>query len=296
MKRAVCLLVGAVMVLLLGSALALGDVEVHFHETPPDDWNERNLFRLTMFRTTYNDAMLLECGGQTMIVDSGTKKWTKSLLRAYREKNLVDENGNVHVDRIFISHPHDDHVGGAIRMVENGLTADEYLTNIPRNFKDDLHRKAIKTMEKHQIPIHFLEQNEILTMGDAELRVFWYSGYKDLNQASAIIHVRFGDATLLLTGDAVNAAQRGLLREWPVEYLRSDVMKAPHHAINACEKAFLEAVNPKLVFASAQRDQISETVNQMKTHGIPLVCHTLGRIVLETDGTVWYVEQYRDTF
>lgn len=79
MKRAVCLLVGAVMVLLLGSALALGDVEVHFHETPPDDWNERNLFRLTMFRTTYNDAMLLECGGQTMIVDSGTKKWTKSL-------------------------------------------------------------------------------------------------------------------------------------------------------------------------------------------------------------------------
>ncbi|MBQ9265093.1 MAG: MBL fold metallo-hydrolase [Clostridia bacterium] len=295
MKKWVTALVCIMMILfpLIG---ATAEAKVYVNQTPPADWSERDLLRLTVFNTTTNDAMLLECGGQTMIVDGGWQKWAGPLMRAYQAMGLIDEGGNPHVDRIFISHPHDDHVLGVIKMVERGLTSDEYITNIPEKYKDTYHQQALKLMKKNNISIHYLQQNEIIQMGNANLRVFWYSDWKDLNQASAVIHVEYGDATLLLTGDAVGAAQRGLLREVPTEYLKSDIMKVPHHAYNICVKEFLEAVDPQLTFATARQRQIPKVVSQMKARNIALLCHNLGRIVLETDGTEWYVRQYRNEF
>lgn len=289
----VCLILSAALFL-----SACADVEVHFNETPPDDWQSRNLLRLSMFNTTNNDAMLLECGGECMIIDGGNKSFAKRLLNAYREMGHVNENGDVYVNRIFNTHPHDDHMDGIINMLENGLCADEFMTSFPSNYKakDSKQQELLKAVEKRGIPIHYIQQFEEIKMGDAVLVFFWYAGGKTTNQLSCCTYVTFGDATMLLTGDLVNAAQRGVLREVSTDYLKADVMKMPHHGMNICDKSFLDAVQPKLVFVTARQQGVPKLLQQMTARGIPLVRHSIGRIVLETDGTVWYVNQLRDVF
>ena len=62
------------------------------------------------------------------------------------------------------------------------------------------------------------------------------------------------------------------------------------------EEDFLDAVRPKLVFANNWERATRDTAYQMRHKGIKYVTHDKGRIVLETDGKVWYVTQIRWKF
>lgn len=289
-------LIFAVLFLLAIQASALAEVPVFFNKEPPADWQDRDLMRLIVFNSTTNDAMLLECGGESMIIDGAWQKFAGPLYRAYKKLGHVNEKGEVYVNKIFNTHPHDDHLMGIIKMLEKGLKADEFLTSFKKGYKDDIHQKALKLLKKKKIPVHYLKQNEEIQLGGAKLTVFWYKKGKEPNQLSAVARVTFGDASMLLTADLVNAAQRGILRQVPAEMLKADVMKIPHHGINICEKAFLKAVSPKFAFVTNYQREVQPVVNQMREHHITLACHNHGRIVLETDGSVWYIRQEKGQF
>jgi competence protein ComEC len=64
----------------------------------------------------------------------------------------------------------------------------------------------------------------------------------DPNNNSLVLRATVGSVSLLLTGDAENPAQLGLLGSGA--RLRSDVLKVPHHGSAYSESAFLDAVDP----------------------------------------------------
>lgn len=293
-KRWICMV--CALLFCLPHLYALSEVPVHFNETPPEDWQERNLLRLTVFKTMVNDAMLLQCGGDAMLVDGAMDKWAQKLMDAFAEMGLTAEDGHVHIPHVFNTHPHEDHLKGIYRMIRKGLTTDEFITSFPDTYKNSMLRTALKEFRGRDIPIHQLEQNEIMDLGGATLRFFWWADGGGPNELSCLTHVTFGDATLLLTADAESIAQMGVLNQVPVDWLKADILKFPHHAYTIMEIDFLETVNPQLVFATNWLSNIEPCARQVERRNMTFVTQGYGRIVMETDGKEWYVTQYLGEF
>lgn len=116
-------------------------------------------------------------------------------------------------------------------------------------------------------------------------------GQSDANEASAVVRVRFGRVSVLLTGDAGETAQRWLLRSG-VD-LRSTVLDVPHHGSRHVMAEFLRAVRPAVAVISVGR-------NNPFGHPAPSTLMFLqalnatiwrtdqqGGLVVWTDGTGW---------
>ena len=82
MKKLLCLLLA--LMCLCPAALA----EVHVEEDPPEDWAGRDLMRLTVFRTGEGDCMLLEAGGECMMIDGGPYKYREKLRDALNAREI----------------------------------------------------------------------------------------------------------------------------------------------------------------------------------------------------------------
>ena len=273
---------------------ASAEVTVNISKTPPADWEERDLLRLIVFKVTPCDAMLLQCGGESMMIDSGTRKFARVLEQALKDLGYGNTaDGHVHMPILFNTHPHDDHLQGFWQMVRNGMTTDLFMTSFPAEYRNEMQQQALKEFTGRGIPIHIIEQNEEMTLGGARLRFFWWSGGNDPNELSCVTRVEFGNTSILLTGDAVGMAQHGLLEQVPHEWLKADILKSPHHSYTVMVKDFLDAVSPLYVFSSNTLYHAQTTQNQVEAHGAKFGTSASGRIVLETDGNEWYIYQLR---
>ena len=276
------------MILLLGQAQA----EIYLDAEPPAEWaNRDDLMRVTAFATLINDCTLIEVGGRSMLVDGGVRKWRTQLVEA-----LAELGYDGHVDILFNTHPHDDHVQGVTYMVKEGFRADEFWSSFPETYRSDIQKAIVKALQNAEIPYHQLSQMETVDFGGARLVFYWWEDGKDPNSRSCLMHVKYGEATLLMAADATGASQNGILKVVDPEYIRADVLKLPHHGIVACPAAFLDTVDPGFVFVTNRKSSTPKATTQLQNKKIPFYNTTLGRVVMVTDGTDWYIKQYRDMF
>ena len=74
MKKAIGALILAIV--LAAGMLCGAGAEVFLNKQKPADWEERDLLKITVMDFVQNDAFILQCGGESMIIDGGsTKHW-----------------------------------------------------------------------------------------------------------------------------------------------------------------------------------------------------------------------------
>ncbi len=277
--------------ILLLSLAAQAPAEVYLDREPPADWADKPVLRLTAFATVSNDCALLEVGGRSMLIDGGVRKWRTQLTEA-----LAELGHEGYVDILYNTHPHDDHLEGVTYMINEGFRAEAFWSTFPTTYRNDIQKDAVRALENAGIPYHQLAQEETVDFGGATLVFRWWEAGRDPNSRSSVLHVTFGDATLLLTADATGAAQRGLMADFPEESLRADIMKLPHHGLVPSVADFIRAVDPAFVYITNRKSSIPRSIAQLDGMDIPWLVTSMGRIVMVTDGTDWYVKQYRDLF
>lgn len=76
---------------------------------------------------------------------------------------------------------------------------------------------------------------------------------------------------------------------------RAEIVKAPHHGVNAMAAEFLTAVDPALILCTNEQGAAPELQLQADSRELPLLYSGEGEIFLETDGTDWYVCQKEKT-
>lgn len=255
-------------------------------ETPKED-----VLRLTVFRTGESDCMLLEAGGEAMMIDGGAKKWRDPLW------NALTERGISRVKYLFNTHPHDDHIDGLYYMMQYGLKADMFLSVFPKDYKSNLQSRAVKEADAQGIPYYQITSGESFTLGDATLTVYRWDEAKDPNSASALTRLEYGRCSALLCADISGRAQRYFLGALAPEVLQADVVKAPHHGITPFVPEFLTAVNPAFVWITNYHDKtMSRIFHQLTGRSLPMYFSGEGTVVLESDGTDWYVRQAEGEF
>ena len=227
------------------------------------------------------DAAILQCGGDTMIIDGGNVA-DSSLIIAYLKKLGIE-----HIEYMICSHGHEDHVGGlsaplSVMPVGAVYAPDvEYDNDAYNTFKDKV--KSQNTEIIH--PTNY----ENLSLGSATVEILASPNYSDnLNNTSIILKVTNGNKSFLFTGDAEREEEQTLLGSG---LLKSDVLKVGHHGSDTSTSySFLREVMPEYAVISVGKDNTyghpaEEVLSRLRDADVQIFRTDLqGDIIMKCDG------------
>ena len=277
-----------VLVLLALSIFASGTAEVFVNQEKPEDWEERKILTVIIAETVYNDAFIIQQGEHTMIVDGGAASFRKRLLKYLQDHELTEP------ELIFNSHPHDDHLEAVWKMIRDGqIHPGKLVSPFTREYRNALQQNTLKALDEHNIPYEQVHNGDEFDLGEAHFTVYQYEKGDEPNELSGVLMLRVGEATMLLTGDLTGEAQQWFVKTYG-DSLHADILKVPHHGIKAMVTEFLLAVNPSLAVITNRSRGTDKANKQLKKYGVPYMHHSIGSIIIDTDGKDWYVEQVKD--
>jgi competence protein ComEC len=184
-------------------------------------------------------ALITTPGGYRVLVDSGP-----SGIGLARQLSEVLPHWDRRIDRVVLTHAQEDHVAGfpALFRRFDVHTSDSSgragSSQAGRLFGAEAPGPAV------------LHAGDGFSVDGVRFEVLWPpAGYApaNVNDASVVLRVTFGNAILLLTGDIEAPAQRALM---DAEDVRATVLKVPHHGSKTSAPAFLAAVGADVAVIS----------------------------------------------
>ena len=230
------------------------------------------------------DAILLRCGGETILVDACKQAYSERII------NMCNQLGITRIDKVINTHPHEDHLGG-FRDVIKEIEVGELWICFPADYNDHM-KKAVSAAEKAGIPVMTYADGDVFTLGDATIEVWKLEGTKaQMNDCSAQMMVHFGERTFLMAADLETTGQKTLV-ELKGEALDADILKYPHHGIQVLTDEYREAVSPLFMVITNNHRQTAgwKWIHSAK-NTIPYAYTVPDLVHLVTDGTTWIVEK-----
>ncbi len=233
------------------------------------------------------DSILIQSReGINILVDGGEDPWM-----AYEK---LRKRGVRHLDLVILSHPHEDHLNGLLKVIEKlpvgaVLGGDHGFNSFPyQEFKE--------IIEQKKISYRVARRGEVLDIGpDLKLMVLWpdyppaFFDESQVNNLSVVVKLVYQKFTLLLSGDIEGEGQQQLVDEEAP--LASVVFKVPHHgSIDALNQEFFERVKPQIAVISVGAGNefghpSKKVLHILESMGAKIFRTDLnGDIVIKTDG------------
>jgi competence protein ComEC len=162
-----------------------------------------------------------------------------------------------------------------------------------------LYLKLLKTVEAEGITvIQPTSRARKIELGSIELTIFPQApeDRKEENNNSIGLRMKYGNISVLLTGDSEETERQWWLKHNPELVRNCTILKLPHHGSrNGTDARWLQTVRPELAVASLGRNNEyghphAETISLLRRTGIPLLrTDQLGTITITTDGRSWQV-------
>lgn len=242
-----------------------GQIEIHFIDVGQGD-----------------SALILTDTG-SVLIDAGTTE-SGEKVAAY-VKSRTDS-----IDYMVLSHPHEDHIGGAAAVFET-LSVKEVI--MPDKTADSAaFDRLLDCIEESGAKVNPADQGSVFTLGELEMRIlspFAGVSYEETNDVSVVMRVIFGNTSFMFTGDAEALVEKDLIEMSSL--LDSDVLKVGHHGSSTSSTMdFLEAVSPEIAVISCGKDNSyghphAEVVERLEKLNAEIYrTDRLGTIVVTSDG------------
>jgi competence protein ComEC len=212
---------------------------------------------VTMMDVGQGDAVLVTFpNGRTLMVDTGGVSirgdfdiGDRVLGPALRERRIS------RLDYLSFTHGDPDHIGGAWSLARDFAPAEVWDGVFVANHEPTLRLRAIAA--RRRSAWRSLQKGDHLAIAGVELRVHHppppdWERQKVRNDDSLVIELRYGQVSILLTGDIGREVEQALLPT--LDLLPIVVLKSPHHGSGtSSSKEFIDAIKPAVVLISAGR-------------------------------------------
>ena len=215
--------------------------------------------KITMLNVGQGDAFLIQTKTQNILID------TSDIDERTKLVNELDKVGVATFDKIILTHPHADHIGGIEKLLkEDKYTVKEVYDNgIASTSKLYLNYMKLVNADKN-IKHLTLKTGDTLDFGDGvKFEVLYPTAQlvKDVNDGkqktdpnneSVVGRLVYKNFSMMFTGDAEKIVESSIWADNDVRKLKSTILKAGHHgSYTASTENFLSAVQPEAVLISA---------------------------------------------
>ncbi|MFZ1731590.1 MAG: DNA internalization-related competence protein ComEC/Rec2 [Bacteroidota bacterium] len=248
--------------------------------------------RVTFLDVGQGDAILIEIpGSDAWLIDTGPggdrgNSGTQVILPHLRA------NGIRRLAGLVITHPDDDHRGGAAAVL-NAVTVDSaYLScTWPATGESGALRKLMTSRTRG---VRDVRAGDMFTIGK-QARLYVLSPPADIdctpsNGNSVVLMLIYGSTRFLFTGDADVEAERRMIARYD-SFLRADVLKVGHHgSTTSTSPGFAVKVKPKHAVITVGRNNHfnhprQEVLNRLRLVGAKVHRTDLeGAVIFESDG------------
>jgi competence protein ComEC len=233
-------------------------------------------FRVTFLDVGQGDASLVETPDREVILIDGGRDGSDAGRRVIAPYLWAKGIGSI--DYVILSHPHSDHYGGLLHILDHFDTGEVWHNG---RVLPEAEVFFTRVVEKG-IPLRILRRGDVVEARGYRITALHpYDGYysgshgsevSDQNSDSLVLKVESGDLSVLFTGDIELEAEEDMmhLEGW----IRSDIIKVPHHGGRSSSSViFIEAVDPDVAVISAGKSNSfghphEETLRRYKQYGV----------------------------
>ncbi len=230
------------------------------------------------------DSILIDSGTNEVLIDAGQKSpGVTDYIQQYVDGPL---------EALVATHTDADHIGGLTEVLNDFQVEQIWLNGYvatSKTYKDFM--SAVDTEESSGANVNYAKRGEEISVGDLDFSILNPPDtlFKDANNNSIVLRLKYGNVAFLFSGDAEKEAEASMINSGV--NLQAQILKAGHHCSRtASTQAYLEEIKPEVAICMVGLDNKfghphQETVTALENIGAKVYrTDETGAIIISTDG------------
>lgn len=264
------------------------EIQYSIPEQTPSASSQRENLTVHFIDVGQGDSIFIEYAGKTMLIDAGDNKMGYTVSAFLKERKISS------LDYVVATHPHADHIGGLLTVLNNYPVGQFIDSGYPHTSKT--YENMLMAIDSKNIPFHVAERGETIDLAPGtEILVLnpKKEQSEELNENSVVIKITHGDVSFLLMGDAGLEAEENIVAAgYNVD---ADILKVGHHAsTSGSGHEFISSVSPEISIIEVGADNDyghphTEILQRLQSVSTVYRTDHHGTISITTDGSTYTV-------
>lgn len=261
------------LTIILSGCLSNEDLSIHFIDVGQGD-----------------SILIVTPQGKSILIDGGEIS-EGDKVASYLRRNKIKK-----IDIMVGTHPHSDHIGGLIEVM-NRFKVDKLF--LPNKIHTTItYEKFLETASTQGLKITTPISGTSLSL-EEDITLHFLSPLRDygddLNLWSIVLKLDYKNQSFLFTGDVEATGELDIINAYEKDFLTSNVLKVAHHGSNTSStQEFLDIVKPQVAIISCGKNNAyshphQEVIDRLISSNIAIYrTDYQGTVLIKSDGSkVW---------